>query len=154
MVSRAPVTAEERRQMIQQAAYLRAERRGFVNGDPMTDWLDAEAEINAHFPECANDDERRPKDRKLDLLEKQLYAANQGFHDILLRLENVYDHVREEWHEDLDALRQARESFETKIDEIRELTGPAKQKCKREADRLFKAVGDAIKKLDGHYPEA
>ena len=153
MASRAPVSADERREMIQEAAYLRAERRGFANGDPVTDWLDAEAEINAHFPEYATDDDRRPKDRKLEVLEKQLYAANQGFHDMLLRLENLYDHVRKEWHGDLEALRQARESFETKVDEIRELTGPAKQKCKREADRLFKAVGDAMRKLDGRYPD-
>jgi hypothetical protein len=153
VASRAPVSAEQRREMIQEAAYLRAERRGFVNGDPVTDWLDAEAEINAHFPERAAGDERRPQDRKLEQLEKPLYAANQGFHDMLLRLENLYDHVREEWHDDLDRLRQARESFEAKVDEIRELTGPAKQKCKREADRLFKAVADEMRKLDGRYPE-
>lgn len=159
MVHRSPITAEERRRLIEEAAYLRAERRGFANGDPVADWLDAEAEVNAHFPDraaaerAAAADERRPKDRKLELLEKQLHAANQGFHDMLLRLENLYDDVRDEWHDDLDRLRQARESFEGKIDEIREMTGPAKQKAKREADRLFKTVGDAMRKLDGRYPE-
>ena len=35
------------RQMIQEAAYFRAERRGFIGGDPVADWLAAEAEIDA-----------------------------------------------------------------------------------------------------------
>jgi hypothetical protein len=36
-----------RRQMIQEAAYFRAEKRGFQGGDPVADWLAAEAEIDA-----------------------------------------------------------------------------------------------------------
>jgi hypothetical protein len=39
------VTPEERRRMIAEAAYYRAEKRGF-KGDAMTDWLEAEEEIN------------------------------------------------------------------------------------------------------------
>ena len=34
------------RQMIEEAAYLRAEKRGFSGGDPVADWLAAEAEID------------------------------------------------------------------------------------------------------------
>jgi hypothetical protein len=37
----------DREQMISEAAYFRAEQRGFKAGDPMFDWLDAEAEIDA-----------------------------------------------------------------------------------------------------------
>jgi len=40
------VTAEERQKMIAEAAYLRAERRGFAGGDPTDDWLAAEWEID------------------------------------------------------------------------------------------------------------
>lgn len=32
--------------MIAEAAYFRAERRGFVGGDPQSDWFAAEAEID------------------------------------------------------------------------------------------------------------
>ena len=38
---------ERRESMIAEAAYFRAERRGFQDGDPVADWLEAEAEINA-----------------------------------------------------------------------------------------------------------
>jgi hypothetical protein len=44
--TRSRVTPEERQKMIAEAAYLRAERRGFMGGDPTEDWLNAEAEID------------------------------------------------------------------------------------------------------------
>lgn len=40
------VTAEERHRMISEAAYFRAQARGFRDGDPLDDWLWAEAEID------------------------------------------------------------------------------------------------------------
>lgn len=35
--------------MIETAAYYRAEKRGFSDGDPLKDWLEAEREIDALF---------------------------------------------------------------------------------------------------------
>jgi hypothetical protein len=43
----AQISPEERHRMICDAAYLRAERRGFVSGHELTDWLEAESEIDA-----------------------------------------------------------------------------------------------------------
>ena len=37
----------DRQHMISTAAYYRAERRGFNGGDPVQDWLEAEAEVEA-----------------------------------------------------------------------------------------------------------
>ena len=42
-----PISAEERQRLIAEAAYLRAELRNFVGGDPVQDWLEAEADVNA-----------------------------------------------------------------------------------------------------------
>lgn len=41
------VTAEARRALIAESAYLRAERRGFAPGHESEDWLAAEAEVDA-----------------------------------------------------------------------------------------------------------
>jgi hypothetical protein len=41
-----PVSTEQRRQLIAEAAYFRALSRGFAGGDPVADWLDAEREVN------------------------------------------------------------------------------------------------------------
>lgn len=41
-----PITATDRRQLIAEAAYLRAERRAFAPGGEVEDWLAAEAEVD------------------------------------------------------------------------------------------------------------
>jgi len=48
-VQPAPVTREKRHSLIAEAAYLRAERRGFSGGDPVEDWLLAEREVDARI---------------------------------------------------------------------------------------------------------
>jgi hypothetical protein len=48
--SSAPLSRED---MIALAAYLRAEARGFVGGDPVEDWLAAEAEVDARLRQQA-----------------------------------------------------------------------------------------------------
>ena len=40
------IAAELRRQMISEAAYYKAESRGFVGGDPELDWHEAETEVD------------------------------------------------------------------------------------------------------------
>jgi hypothetical protein len=41
------LTAEQREAMIAEAAYFRAEKRGFAQGHEVEDWLTAEQEIDA-----------------------------------------------------------------------------------------------------------
>ena len=41
-----PITEEIRSRMIAEAAYYRAEARGFADGYELEDWLEAEAEID------------------------------------------------------------------------------------------------------------
>ena len=48
---RASVTPEARRALISEAAYLRAEQRGFAPGQETDDWLAAEAEVDALLSE-------------------------------------------------------------------------------------------------------
>jgi len=45
--SRADVSPQGREALIAQAAYLRAEARGFIHGYDLEDWLIAEAEVDA-----------------------------------------------------------------------------------------------------------
>jgi hypothetical protein len=47
MSSATPISHDERRRLIAEAAYLRAEARGFEGGDPTVDWLEAEHEVDA-----------------------------------------------------------------------------------------------------------
>jgi hypothetical protein len=45
--SRRNITPEERHRQIAEAAYFRAEQRGFRGRDPAEDWYEAEVEIDA-----------------------------------------------------------------------------------------------------------
>ena len=58
------IDAELRQQMIAEAAYLIAERRGFTGGDPAQDWAEAETEVNnrlMHMDKPGNTAARRKK---------------------------------------------------------------------------------------------
>jgi hypothetical protein len=50
---RVAISPEQRRTMIEQAAYYRAEKRGFAPGGELEDWLWAEAEIDRALGEPA-----------------------------------------------------------------------------------------------------
>lgn len=41
------ITPEARWQMISEAAYFLAEKRGFTGGDPCVDWAEAEVQVDA-----------------------------------------------------------------------------------------------------------
>lgn len=47
--SRRAYSTEERREMIARSAYFKAMRRGFQGGNPLRDWLEAEAEVDAQL---------------------------------------------------------------------------------------------------------
>ena len=48
-MTRMELATEERQQLIAQAAYFIAERRGFVPGNELDDWLRAEAEVEVRI---------------------------------------------------------------------------------------------------------
>lgn len=52
-----PIDVEALRAMIVEAAYLKAENRGFAPGHEMEDWLEAEKEILSKFPSQAKVDD-------------------------------------------------------------------------------------------------
>ena len=47
--SRTTIPQDQRRRLIAEAAYLKAERRAFRGGSPESDWLDAEAEVDTNL---------------------------------------------------------------------------------------------------------
>ena len=48
------VSAEQRHELIAQAAYRRAEQRGFEGGDAVADWLESEKEVDALLSRSAD----------------------------------------------------------------------------------------------------
>lgn len=48
-VGREAVSPMERWKMVAESAYYRAQKRGFIGGNPMDDWMEAEKEIDARY---------------------------------------------------------------------------------------------------------
>jgi hypothetical protein len=61
METRDNVDEDKRQQMIAEAAYFRAEKSGFLGDDPLRDWREAEAEIDAQLQQrtAAREDRQR-----------------------------------------------------------------------------------------------
>jgi hypothetical protein len=57
------VPLEQRRHYVEMAAYYIAERRGFAPGDPLEDWVQAEAEIDRLLAEGRLAGEYAPVDQ-------------------------------------------------------------------------------------------
>lgn len=94
-----PARKERRRQMIAKAAYLRAERRGFQNGDPLADWLLAEREVDAIL--------RNEEDARY-LLEERLAWANQRLNAFERRTPHMVGAARAQWEAEIEKLTRLR----------------------------------------------
>lgn len=130
MVSARELSPAERRKLIAEAAYHRAERRGFRSGDPVLDWLDAEAEVDAKF---------RPgiKDRALEKLKSRVQIANLKLTELKPKIAALRKEARSEINEEIERLGELKENLDGKLAEIRVKTGHAKQKAKREAEAVW-----------------
>jgi len=73
-----PYSNEQKRQMIAEAAYYRAQKRGFANSDPVQDWLAAEAEIDEHLEKLRD---RELQDQELAVYEKMRKRMKKIFAD-------------------------------------------------------------------------
>src|SRR5690606_25185502 len=95
--------AERRRQMIAEAAYFRAQQRGFSGGedDALRDWLEAEREIDERL-------RRMEIERFVERLEEVLLAANKKLSSLKRKVAGMKMEARSEWHEDIEKLTALR----------------------------------------------
>jgi DNA anti-recombination protein RmuC len=109
--------------MIADAAYFRAERRGFNSGDPVADWLEAEAEVDARLREMGSKS-------LLEELDERLAVANGGLRAFKKKLSGTKADIRAEWAHDVERLAKLRDKFQKRLDEIREEGEHASDKVK------------------------
>lgn len=119
------ISPEERQRMIEEAAYLRAAQRGFQGGDPLADWLAAEAEINRALP--------RPQQQKAELA--------------------LYERLRTEVQDRLSEIRtgvnaeSVRDAIERAIARVREAGGQTGDTLNRVAESMRKDIASAAERM-------
>jgi predicted nucleic acid-binding Zn-ribbon protein len=124
------VDKQDRQQRIAEAAYFRAERRGFVGGDPIADWIEAEHEIDAEL-------RRQEHGRLLAELESRLEAASDKLSALKRRAASLTAQARKEIEQDVQKLGRLRDAFEKRFEEIRSQGAAAGDRAKEHAEALW-----------------
>jgi len=131
------VNPERRRRMIQEAAYFRAERRGFDGGDPVVDWVEAEAEVEAEL--------RQSEYRELiDRLEERVAEAGKKLQSLRKKVAAMQSEARAEWQDDLDRLSGLRDALEQRSEEIRERGYQAGRKLQGQVEEIWEEISQVL----------
>ena len=120
--------SEERKRMIETAAYYLAEKRGFSNGDPVKDWLEAEKQIGATF--------KVPDESDSSKHERAAYQRMRAeFKKILAGAQDTIN---------ADMIKQA---FDRASRELRELGEFVPETIDRAGKKLKQEVAAAVEKM-------
>lgn len=119
------ISPEERQRLIAEAAYFRAAERGFQGGDPVEDWLSAEAEINRALPP--------PRQQKEDLL---LYERLRN--EVRTRLADIQSSVNPE---------SIRDAIERAVVRVQGAGGQTAEAVNRVAESLKKDLASAAERM-------
>jgi hypothetical protein len=140
MSSNSKINAGLRRQMIAEAAYFRAERRGFSGGDPIRDWCEAEAEVDVRLRQLE-------EGHLLERIEEALVAANQKLGALKRKVARLSTDARIEWQKDVDKLAILRDALRPKLAELREQGEQAGQKVWGQAEKLRVELAEAVQRI-------
>jgi predicted nucleic acid-binding Zn-ribbon protein len=132
--------SDERRQRIAEAAYFRAEKRGFKDGDPIADWIDAEHEVDAEL-------QLREHRRLLEQLESQLATAGKRLGALKKKVSSLTADARKEVEQDVKKLADMRAAFAARLEEIREQGADASHKAKQQAEKLWAEMTASMNRL-------
>lgn len=133
MEIRHDIDKQDRQQRIAEAAYFRAERRGFIGGDPVADWIEAEHEIDA---------EQRSQEhgRLLAELESRLDAVGKKLSALKKKASSLTAEARKEIEQDVQKLGRLRDAFEQRFEEIRVQGAAAGDRAKQHAEALWREI--------------
>jgi hypothetical protein len=140
MSSNSKINAGLRRQMIAEAAYFRAERRGFSGGDPIRDWCEAEAEVDVRLRQLE-------EGHLLERIEEALVAANQKLGALKRKVARLSTDARIEWQKDVDKLAILRDALRPKLAELREQGEHAGHNVRGQAEKLRAELAEAVQRL-------
>ena len=133
------VSAGQRRQMIAEAAYFLAERRGFNGGDPAQDWYAAERAVDARLRQLAQG--------ALGGLDEAISGATRKLATLKRRLAGLSVEARAELQKDADRLGELRDSLKLRLGELKERGEQAGRKLRQEGEALAAELHALLQKL-------
>lgn len=145
MVATHGVSDSQRRQMIAEAAYFIAEHRGFNGGDPVADWLQAEAEVTAMLREPGG---------FLDQLEKRLADMNRRSKAARRKLAKLKGDAREEWERDIEKLAKLRDVLQDRFTALRRRGEDVSERAREQLERTWDDAAELLHSLERRIDKA
>jgi predicted nucleic acid-binding Zn-ribbon protein len=141
MSSQHKTMSSQRQQMIAEAAYFRAERRGFNGGDPVRDWCEAEAEIDARLLALESG-------QLVERVEEALESAAQKVAAVRRKVAKLSKEARGEWERDVDKLAALRDALKPKLAELRQQGERTGRKVREQAENIRGEITDLVQRLE------
>jgi hypothetical protein len=131
------ISTEQRKQMIAEAAYFRAERRGFNggSGDAFSDWVQAEGEVDERL-------RRIEIEHFIERLEEVLLAANKKLTTLKRKAAGIKAGARTEWQQDVERLTKLRDALRPKLEEIRTQGERAGRQLREQAEKIWDELSE------------
>jgi hypothetical protein len=139
-MSATKLSAEERQKMIAEAAYFRAEGRGFDGGDALADWIEAEAEVNERLRQMEHD-------ASLERLQERFAAARDSLSSCRRKVARKSAGARIEFQKDLEKLVELQETFGHKLEELRDRGRHASRRVRQEAEQVAEEISEKISQI-------
>jgi hypothetical protein len=133
------VDSSKRNRMIAEAAYFRAEQRNFRGGDPVTDWVEAESEIDSRLS-TADDS------HVLEMIEERVATANKKLKALKKKVGAMKVEARKEWLQDVEKLAELRDSLAKRLEEIRERGEGASRRAQKQAEKAWDEISDIVQR--------
>ncbi|HUW36865.1 MAG TPA: DUF2934 domain-containing protein [Rhodocyclaceae bacterium] len=147
----APATLQ-RDQMIAVAAYFRAERRGFLGGDPNADWLEAEAEIDRVLRSVPDiEPGGSPKQFFQEKLEAQIKELDGNIEGLKLKTRALKAKTRAEYEKQIEALADKRDELHERLLELRRRSEGAWEDLKDGAERVLAEMREAVDHIASRF---
>lgn len=155
------VSAHRRREMIAEAAYYRAEKRGFTGGDPVADWIAAEAEVDALLragvPRAASREKRAvvkidaaPQSLKHELaerLEEAAASATRRLAALRRKLARIKGDARDDFQLDVERLAELRSRVRASLKELSEQGEGASREVRRRAEAVRAELAAVLERV-------
>jgi len=135
----------QRRQMIAEAAYFRAEKRGFSGGEEFRDWIEAEAELDRRL-------RKHEIEHFVERLDEGLVIVNKQLTSLKKKASTLATSARAEWQQDLEKLAKLRDTLKPKLDEIRVQGEQISQEVRQRAEKIWDEITETTRRL-GQKPQ-
>ena len=151
--ARSAADTAQRQQMIAVAAYFRAERRGFIGGDPNADWLEAEAEINRAFRPEEPDVKSGAIPRQFfqEKLEAQLKEWDGKLVALEQRAQELKTKTRTEYKRQLAGLSDKRDELRDRLMKLRKSSEAAWEDMKDGAEKVSDELRESFDRIAARF---